>query len=223
MEQVLEAVLYLPLCATPKEGFCFAGVQTEARVANLTWIGGRGILVASDPGAYKHDDTVSTVSVLSSGIQTVNLAHQMVQNSYRAHSGQATCVVAFLHKDPVFLSCGENNTILLEDICCPKPASQMGHGVSGYLLDSLTLCPQQASLCLCASCALSSGVQSYAPLLASTLRRFRSQAHRNFVSDATWSSLNHSLLTTVGWDHEVLHHFMPTEPLPEPGTKSVAE
>ncbi|KAB0345008.1 hypothetical protein FD754_021934 [Muntiacus muntjak] len=201
MEQVLEAVLYLPLCATPKEGFCFAGVQTEARVANLTWIGGRGILVASDPGAYKHDDTVSTVSVLNSGIQTVNLAHQMVQNSYRAHSGQATCVVAFLHKDPVFLSCGEDNTILLEDICCPKPASQMGHGVSGYLLDSLTLCPQQAKV-FSASCALSSGVQSYAPLLAS-------------VSDKP--------LTCLGWDHEVLHHFMPTEPLPEPGTKSVAK
>ena len=60
-------------------------------MANLTWIGDRGILVASDQGAvelweldendvladnklckYKHNDIVSTVSVLSSGTQTVS-------------------------------------------------------------------------------------------------------------------------------------------------------
>ena len=63
----------------------------QRRVANLTWIGDRGILVASDPGAvelweldenetlidnkfckYKHNDIVSTVSVLSSGTQAVS-------------------------------------------------------------------------------------------------------------------------------------------------------
>lgn len=82
-------------------------------MANLTWIGDRGILVASDPGAvelweldenetlivskfckYEHDDIVSTVSVLSSGAHAVSgskdfcikvwdLAQQMVLNSYR--------------------------------------------------------------------------------------------------------------------------------------------
>lgn len=98
----------------------------------------------------------------------------MVQNSYRAHSGQATCVAAFLHKDPVFLSCDEDNRIVLEDICCPKPASQMGHGASGYLLASPALHPQQTEVFVfgdengtvppvdtkSASCALSSVVQS---------------------------------------------------------------
>lgn len=63
----------------------------QRRVANLTWIGDRGILVASDPGAvelweldenetlidnkfckYKHNDIVSTVSVLGSGTQAVS-------------------------------------------------------------------------------------------------------------------------------------------------------
>ena len=63
----------------------------QRQVANLTWIGDRGILVASDPGAvelweldenetlidnkfckYKHNDIVSTVSVLSSGTQAVS-------------------------------------------------------------------------------------------------------------------------------------------------------
>ena len=63
----------------------------QRQVANLTWIGDRGIVVASDPGAvelweldenetlidnkfckYKHNDIVSTVSVLSSGTQAVS-------------------------------------------------------------------------------------------------------------------------------------------------------
>lgn len=34
----------------PNEGFCSAGVQTEAGVADLTWVGDRSILVASDSG-----------------------------------------------------------------------------------------------------------------------------------------------------------------------------
>lgn len=34
----------------PNEGFCSAGVQTEAGVADLTWVGDKGILVASDSG-----------------------------------------------------------------------------------------------------------------------------------------------------------------------------
>ena len=82
-------------------------------------------------------------------IKVWDLAQQMAQNSYRAHSGQATCVAAFLHKDPVFLSRGEDNRILLEDICCPKPASQMGHGASDYLLASLVLRPQQTKVFVC--------------------------------------------------------------------------
>ncbi|XP_064444727.1 methylosome protein WDR77 isoform X2 [Mirounga angustirostris] len=129
--------LFKDPCAAPNEGFCSAGVQTEAGVADLTWVGDRGILVASDSGAvelweldenetlivskfckYEHDDIVSTVSVLSSGTQAVSgskdfcikvwdLAQQMVLSSYRAHSGQVTCVTASPHKDSMFLSCSE--------------------------------------------------------------------------------------------------------------------
>ncbi|XP_061039690.1 methylosome protein WDR77 isoform X2 [Eubalaena glacialis] len=283
--------LFKDPCAAPNEGFCSAGVQTEAGVADLTWVGDRGILVASDSGAvelweldenetlivskfckYEHDDIVSTVSVLSSGTQAVSgskdfcikvwdLAQQMILNSYRAHSGQVTCVAASPHKDSVFLSCGEDNRILLWDTRCPKPASQMGCSASGYLPASLAWHPQQSEVFVfgdengtvslvdtkSASCALSSAVHSQcvtglvfsphsAPFLASVSEDcslavldsglsevFRSRAHRDFVRDATWSPLNHSLLTTVGWDHQVIHHIVPTEPLPEPGPKSVAE
>lgn len=34
----------------PSEGFCTAGVQTEAGIADLCWLADRGILVASDSG-----------------------------------------------------------------------------------------------------------------------------------------------------------------------------
>uniref|UniRef100_A0A2R9BZF0 Methylosome protein WDR77 n=1 Tax=Pan paniscus TaxID=9597 RepID=A0A2R9BZF0_PANPA len=64
---------------------------------------------------------------------------------------------------------------------------------------------------------------SLAVLDSSLSELFRSQAHRDFVRDATWSPLNHSLLTTVGWDHQVVHHIVPTEPLPAPGPASVTE
>ncbi|KAK2509496.1 hypothetical protein MC885_017331 [Smutsia gigantea] len=246
--------LFKDSCAAPNEGFCSAGVQTEAGVADLTWVGDRGIIVASDSGAvelweldenetlivskfckYEHDDIVSTVSVLSSGTQAVSgskdfcikvwdLAQQMVVNSYRAHSGQVTCVAASPHNDSVFLSCGEDNRILLWDIRCPKPASQMGCSVSGYLPTSLAWHPQQSEVFVFGLPYWPLSVKT-AHLLCWTqaFRRFRSRAHRDFVRDATWSPLNHALLTTVGWDHQVIHHLLPTEPLPVPGPKSVAQ
>nr|BAE20717.1 unnamed protein product [Mus musculus] len=64
---------------------------------------------------------------------------------------------------------------------------------------------------------------SLAVLDSSLSEVFRSRAHRDFVRDATWSPLNHSLLTTVGWDHQVIHHVVPLEPLPNPGPDSVVE
>ncbi|XP_076976031.1 methylosome protein WDR77 isoform X2 [Tamandua tetradactyla] len=259
--------LFKDPCAAPNEGFCSAGVQTEAGVADLTWVGDRGILVASDSGAvelweldenetlivskfckYEHDDIVSTVGVLSSGTQAVSgskdfcikvwdLVQQTVLNSYRGHSGQVTCVATSPHKDSVFLSCSEDSRILLWDTRCPKPASQMGdENGTVSLVDTKS-----------ASHALRSTVHSQCvtglvfsphsiPFLASISEDcslavldsglsevFRSRAHRDFVRDATWSPLNHSLLTTVGWDHQVVHHVIPTEPVPVPGLKNVAE
>ncbi|XP_006899343.1 PREDICTED: methylosome protein 50 isoform X1 [Elephantulus edwardii] len=283
--------LFKDPCSAPNEGFCSAGVQTEAGVADLTWVGDRGILVASDSGAvelweldenetlivskfckYEHDDIVSTVSVLSSGTQAVSgskdfcikvwdLAQQTVLNSYRAHSGQVTCVAASPHKDSMFLSCGEDSRILLWDTRCSKPASQMGCSSSGYLPTSLAWHPQQSEAFVfgdengnvslvdtkSTGCALSSVVHSQGvtrlvfsphsvPFLASISEdcsvavldsglseMFRSRAHRDFVRDATWSLLNYSLLTTVGWDHQVIHHTMPIDPVPAPESNSVAE
>ncbi|XP_049621726.1 methylosome protein 50 [Suncus etruscus] len=277
--------------AAPNEGFCSAGVQTEAGVADLTWVGDRSILVASDSGAvelweldeneslivskfckYEHDDIVSSVSALSSGTRAVSgskdfcikvwdLTQQTVQNSYRAHSGEVTCVAASPHEDSVFLSCSEDNRVLLWDTRCPKPASQMDCNTSGFLPTSLAWHPQQSEIFVLGdesgtisfvstkstSSTLSKPVHSQcitglvfsphsAPFLASVSEDcslavldsgldevFRSQAHRDFVRDATWSPLNHSLVTTVGWDHQVVHHVVPIEPHLAARPESVAE
>lgn len=38
---------------------------------------------------------------------------------------------------------------------------------------------------------------------------FRSRSHRDFVKGLSWSPSDNALLTTVGWDHQVLHHTVP--------------
>ncbi|XP_017653897.1 methylosome protein 50 isoform X4 [Nannospalax galili] len=212
-------------CAAPNEGFCSAGVQTEAGVADLTWVGDKGILVASDSGAvelweldenetlivskfckYEHDDIVSTVSVLSSGTQAISgskdfcikiwdLVQQMVLNSYRGDENGAVSLV-----DTKNASCILSSAVHSQ---CVTGLAFSPHSV-----------PFLASL---------SEDCSIAVLDSRLSEVFRSRAHRDFVRDATWSPLNHSLLTTVGWDHQVVHHVVPIEPLPAPGPETVVE
>lgn len=128
----------------PSEGFCTAGVQTEAGVADLRWVADRGILVGSDSGAvelweldeketlivnkfckYEHDDMVEAVDVLAGSTRAVSggrdfsvkvwdLPQQAVLHSYRAHSDAVTCVAACPGKDTIFLSCAEVKLILSE-------------------------------------------------------------------------------------------------------------
>ncbi|XP_028925614.1 methylosome protein 50 [Ornithorhynchus anatinus] len=271
-------------CAAPNEGFCSAGVQTEAGLADLTWVADRGILVASDSGAvelweldenetlivskfckYEHDDIVTSVSALTPSLQAVSgskdfcvkvwdLAQQTVLNSYRAHSGQVTCVAASPHQDAVFLSCSEDNRILLWDTRCSKPAARLSCGAPGVLPTSLAWHPEQSDSFVFGDengtvslvdtksrgSTLTSTVHSQSvtrlvfsshssPFLASVSEdcsvavldpslsvAFRSHAHRDFVRDATWSPLNPNLLTTVGWDHRVIHHTVPLDPTPRP-------
>ncbi|XP_036621798.1 methylosome protein 50 [Trichosurus vulpecula] len=272
--------LFKDPCSAPNEGFCSAGVQTEAGLSDLAWVGDRGIFVASDSGAvelweldegetlivnkfckYEHDDIVTSVSVLINGTQAVSgskdfcikvwdLAGEKMLTSYRAHSGEVSCVAACPYKESKFLSCSEDNRILLWDIRCPKPATHIGQGASHHLPTSLAWHPKKEKVFTFGDengtvflvdiknpkTILSSSVHSQSvtrlvfsldsfPLLASLSEDcsvavldsgltevFRSRAHRDFVRDATWSPLNHFLLTTVGWDHQVFHHTVPTEP-----------
>ncbi|XP_053249454.1 methylosome protein 50 isoform X2 [Podarcis raffonei] len=239
----------------PNEGFCSAGVQTEAGIADLKWVADKGILVASDSGAvelweldenetlivnkfckYEHDDIVTTVSVLANNTQAVSgskdfsvkiwdIPQQTVLNTYRAHSSPVTCVASCPGKDTVFLSCAEDGRILLWDTRSPKPATRIGDESGTVVLvdtkntDSALSSPVHSrSITGFAFSAHSS------PLLASISEDcsvvvldssfsevFRNRSHRDFVKGLSWSPLNKVSLTTVGWDHQVLHHTVPTQ------------
>ncbi|XP_074044518.1 methylosome protein WDR77 [Macrotis lagotis] len=157
----------------PNEGFCSAGVQIEAGLSDLAWVGERGILVASDSGAvelweldegetlivnkfckYEHDDIVTSVDVLLPGTQAISgskdfsvkvwdLAEEKLLNSYRAHSGQVACIAASPHKVSQFLSCSEDGKILMWDIRCPKPAQRVDQNISHHLPTSVAWHPQK--------------------------------------------------------------------------------
>ncbi|KAL8160771.1 UNVERIFIED_CONTAM: Methylosome protein 50 [Gekko kuhli] len=263
----------------PNEGFCSAGVQTEAGIADLKWVDNKGILVASDSGAlelweldenetlivnkfckYEHDDIVTTVSVLTNNTQAVSgskdfsvkiwdIPQETVLNSYRAHSGQVTCVASCPGKDTVFLSCAEDSRILLWDTRSPKPATRITCGASSNLSTSLVWHPHQNDTFVLGDengtvvlvdtkkpdSALSTDVHSRSvtgfafsahssPLLASISEDcsvvvldssfsevFRNRSHRDFVKGLSWSPSDKGSLTTVGWDHQVLHHVVPTQ------------
>lgn len=261
----------------PSEGFCTAGVQTEAGVADLRWVADRGILVGSDSGAvelweldeketlivnkfckYEHDDMVEAVDVLAGSTRAVSggrdfsvkvwdLPQQAVLHSYRAHSDAVTCVAACPGKDTIFLSCAEDERILLWDTRCPKPATRIVCSACNYLPTSVLWHPQESDIFALGDesgtvalvdtknpdSALSSIVHARrvtgfafsahsSPLLASISEDctvavlnsdlsevFRSRSHRDFVKGLSWSPSDNALLTTVGWDHQVLHHTVP--------------
>ncbi|CAB1331528.1 unnamed protein product [Coregonus sp. 'balchen'] len=140
---------------SPNEGFCKAGVQTEAGVTKAKWVSERGILVASDSGAVElwelaeddsllvnrftkleHDHIVTSVSPAGSNhavsssmdcrIKVWDLSQGEVVSTHNAHSKPVTCVSCNPSDDSLFLSCGQDGRLLLWDRRKPtKPASRL--------------------------------------------------------------------------------------------------
>ncbi|NXI53715.1 MEP50 protein, partial [Chloroceryle aenea] len=52
---------------------------------------------------------------------------------------------------------------------------------------------------------------------------FRDRSHRDFVTGLSWSPSDDALLTTVGWDHQVLHHTVPVPTGEASGVNCVKE
>ncbi|XP_033909421.2 methylosome protein WDR77-like [Acipenser ruthenus] len=258
----------------PNEGYCCAGVQTEAGVSDVKWVSGRGILVASDSGAvelwelaedetlivsrfckYEHDDIVTTVSPQAGGghavsgsldcrVKVWDLTQETVLNTYNAHSSPVMCVASNPSDESLFLSSGQDGRLLLWDKRNPKPASRIDTGPSQGTPTSIAWHPQQSSLfaygdetgrvslrdlqkpdsvqTLQPHTRSVTGLAFSAhstPLLASISNDcsavvldpqlsevFRDGTHQDFVRGVCWSPVASSTLTTVSWDHQVIHH-----------------
>ncbi|XP_028854624.1 methylosome protein WDR77 [Denticeps clupeoides] len=139
----------------PNEGFCKAGVQTEAGVTDAKWVSEKSVLMASDSGAvelwdlsederllvnrfsrHDHDHIVTCVSpaagarhAVSGGmdccIKVWDLGEEAVITTYNAHALPVSCVACSPVDDALFISCGQDGRLLLWDKRKPKPASRL--------------------------------------------------------------------------------------------------
>lgn len=131
---------------------CTAGVQLEAGVGSAQWVDTTHVLVGLDTGglalwrleddfhtfvlsqsASGHDGVVTSVSVTSDSQLAVTAAHDRCIKiwdlpstsliySAKAHNDLISCVDCHPSESDLFLSCAQDNKILLWDRRKPKPA-----------------------------------------------------------------------------------------------------
>ncbi|XP_071398195.1 methylosome protein WDR77 [Centroberyx affinis] len=267
--------IYSEAAQAPNEGFCKAGVQTEAGVADVKWVSEKGVLVASDSGAlelwelaederllvnrftkHEHDHIVTSVSPVAGAssaitgsmdcrIKVWDLSQEAVVSTYNAHTKPVTCVASHPTDESLFISCGQDGRLLMWDKRKPtKPASRLdvefpsscpttvawhphhrstiAYGdelgrvavrdfqgtepaqmetVHSRRVNGLAFSTHSASLLASVSddCSLA--------VMNSELREiFRDRRHQDFVKGVCWLHGGSNSLTTVGWDHHVLHH-----------------
>uniref|UniRef100_A0AAV2M7I8 Methylosome protein WDR77 n=1 Tax=Knipowitschia caucasica TaxID=637954 RepID=A0AAV2M7I8_KNICA len=265
----------------PNEGFCKAGVQTEAGITDAKWLSEKDFVLASDSGAlelweltdnesllvnrwtkYEHDDIVTSVSPMcaASGavtgsmdcrVKVWDLSQETAVATYHAHTQPVDCVVCSPTDDSLFVSCGQDGRVLLWDKRkSTKPASKLD--VPSPLCSSTTVAwhPHHKSTIAIgdelgrvtlldfktAEPALIQNVHSRrvnelsfsthsSALLASTsddcsvavfdseLKEiYRDRRHQDFVKGVSWLHGSSTSLSTVGWDHAVLHHTVGSVP-----------
>ncbi|XP_061075033.1 methylosome protein 50 [Conger conger] len=160
----------------PNEGYCNAGVQTEAGVCDAQWLSGRSVLLASDSGAvelweltedesllvnklshHEHDDIVTSISPVAGGGQVASgsvdccikmwdLAQQTVVNTHKGHAGPVTRVSCSPTDEALMLSCGQDGRLLLWDNRKPKPASRLEVVAPSCRPTCIAWHPQQSSV-----------------------------------------------------------------------------
>ncbi|XP_015231526.1 PREDICTED: methylosome protein 50 [Cyprinodon variegatus] len=259
----------------PSEGFCKAGVQTEAGVTDVKWVAEKVVAVASDSGAlelwelaederllvnrftrYEHDHIVTTVSPIKGGSSAVtgsmdcrikvwDLSQETVVTTYNVHTQPVNCVACSPTDESLFVSCGQDGRLLMWDVRKPdKPASRIDvkfpnssptaaawhphhrstiafgddlgnvslkdflgaeparvEKVHSRRVNNLSFSTNSASLLASVSDDCSLSVMN-----AELQEIFRDRSHQDFVKDVCWRHGDSSTLTTVGWDHHVLHH-----------------
>ncbi|AWP02862.1 putative methylosome protein 50 isoform 3 [Scophthalmus maximus] len=259
----------------PNEGFCKAGVQTEASVTDVKWLKEKGVVVASDSGALElwelaedegllvnrftkqeHDHIVTTVSPVAGGnsavtgsmdcrIKVWDLSEETVVTTYNVHTQPVTCVACSPTDESLFISCGQDGRVLMWDRRKPnKPATRIDVDAPGCSPTTVAWHPHHRSTIAFGDelgrvtvkdflgtepgrvenvhsrrvNALAFSTHS-APLLAAVSddcslvvlnselgEILRDRRHQDFVKGVSWLHGGSNTLTTVGWDHLVLHH-----------------
>uniref|UniRef100_A0A8B9GXS9 Methylosome protein WDR77 n=1 Tax=Astyanax mexicanus TaxID=7994 RepID=A0A8B9GXS9_ASTMX len=240
----------------PNEGYCKAGVQTEAGVTHAEWLTNRAIVLASDSGAvelwelaederllvnrftrHEHDHVVTSVS------PTADAGHA-VSSGMDSHSMPVNSVCCSPKDESLFLSCAQDGRLLLWDRRKPKPATRLDvvspsccptavawdpHKTTtiayGDELGRVTLMDFQnagSAQTMNTHRRRVTGLRfssHSSPLLASVsddcsvavvndqLREiYRDVRHQDFVRGVCWVPGGSNVLTTAGWDHQVLQH-----------------
>uniref|UniRef100_H2L4G1 Methylosome protein WDR77 n=1 Tax=Oryzias latipes TaxID=8090 RepID=H2L4G1_ORYLA len=139
----------------PSEGFCRAGVQTEAGITDVKWVTEKAIVAASDSGAlelwdlaederllvsrftkHEHDHIVTTVSPtgatgavtgsMDCRIKVWDLSQEAAVTTYNIHTRPVSCVTCSPTDPSLFVSCGQDGRVLMWDMRKPdKPASRI--------------------------------------------------------------------------------------------------
>ncbi|XP_061879075.1 methylosome protein 50 [Entelurus aequoreus] len=259
----------------PNEGFCKAGVQTEAGVTDVKWLSDKGVVVASDSGAlelwelsederllvnrftkHEHDHIVSSVSPRAAGnsvvtgsmdcrIKVWDVSQEKVVNTYNVHTQAVTCVSCSPTEESLFTSCGQDGRVLMWDTRKPdKPARRIDVEGPSCIPTTVTWHPHHSSTIAFGDELGKVSVKDFlsteppsvesvhqrrvnalafsthsTPLLASISEDcslavlnsdlqeiFRDGRHQDFVKGVCWLQGGSNKLTTVGWDHLVLHH-----------------
>uniref|UniRef100_UPI00358DF933 methylosome protein WDR77 n=1 Tax=Myxine glutinosa TaxID=7769 RepID=UPI00358DF933 len=161
--------VYKEASRAPEEAHCTAGVQTEAGLSDVAWLGEKSVVVASDTGAlelwklaendsyltncashYEHDDLVCSVSVgvdtlvsgsLDGSIKVWDKNEFKVISTYRGHVAGVGCVSCAPKDQHLFLSCAQDGRVLLWDTRKAKPASVIDVKPAGALPSYVTWNP----------------------------------------------------------------------------------
>lgn len=259
----------------PNEGFCKAGVQTEAGVTDVKWVSEKGVVVASDSGAlelwelaederllvnrftkHEHDHIVTTVSPVTGASSAVtgsmdcrikvwDLSQETAVTTYNVHTQPVNCVACSPTDESLFISCGQDGRVLMWDrrkpnkpatridvespSCSPTTVAWHPHHRSTFAFgdelgrvtvkDFLGTEPAQvknvhsrrvnglAFSTHSASMLASISDDCSLAVMNSELREIlRDRRHQDFVRGVCWLHGGSTTLTTVGWDHLVLHH-----------------
>ncbi|XP_062842515.1 methylosome protein 50 [Trichomycterus rosablanca] len=258
----------------PNEGFCKAGLQTEAGLSDVKWLTDRTIVTATDSGAvelwglsederllvnkfshHEHDHIVTAISPAADAqhavsgcmdcrIKVWDLNQEAVLNTYNVHSMAVNSVSCSPTDPSLFLSCAQDGRLLLWDRRKPKPATRLDVVSPSCSVTAVVWHPHETSTIAYGDelgrvvikdfqaageiqtinshkrrvTGLSFSSHS-SPLLASVsddcnvvvvnseLREtYRDVRHQDFVRGVCWVPDGSDVLTTVGWDHQVLHH-----------------